>query len=196
METSQWHCVLRKAWRQYCDEVGEVDPDPEQFANAALTIAESNTSGVVAVFRSGHAALQGIETPPSDKQVLDFYAKIVDEESCPLGMPTQWAASEHQAGRGSDEEVMEYLGFSKRQYQKDQFATACAVSASTGPANPPTPRRPASIMDTRFEKRRERRTIRCDRCWEWKRGNNAGAFCDRHQMPRAGERKAAWDRGD
>ena len=99
METSQWHCVLRKAWRQYCDEVGEVDPDPEQLADAALTIAESNTSGVVAVFRSGHAALPGIETPPSDKQVRDFYAKIVDEESCPLGMLTQWAASGHRNGR-------------------------------------------------------------------------------------------------
>ena len=102
------------------------------------------------MFRFGHAALQGITTPPSAKQVLDFYAKTVDEESCPLRMLTQWAASEHQAGNGPDKEVMEYLGFSKRQYQKDQLATTCAVSASTGPAHPPKPRRPASITDTRF----------------------------------------------
>ena len=49
---------LRKARRRYCVEVGEVDRDPQQFANAALKIAESNPKGAVAVFRSAHAASQ------------------------------------------------------------------------------------------------------------------------------------------
>ena len=65
METRQWHHALRKAWRQYCDDVAEVDRDPQQFANAALEIAESNPKAAVAVFRSAHAALQGITTPPN-----------------------------------------------------------------------------------------------------------------------------------
>ena len=33
---------LRKAWRQYCVEIGEFDRDPQQVAHAALKIAESN----------------------------------------------------------------------------------------------------------------------------------------------------------
>ena len=102
METGQWHHALRKAWRQYCDDVAEVDRDPQQFANAALGIAESNPKAAVAVFRSAHAALQGITTPPNEKQVLDFYAKIVDAETCPLGMLTKRAASEHTEGRALD----------------------------------------------------------------------------------------------
>ena len=102
MENGQWHHVLRKAWRQYCDDVAEVDRDPQQFANAALGIAESNPKAAVAVFRSAHAALQGITTPPNEKQVLDFYAKIVDAETCPLGILTKRAASEHTEGRALD----------------------------------------------------------------------------------------------
>ena len=71
--SSQWPHELRKAWRQYCDEIGEVDRDPHQFANAALMIAKSNPKGTVAVFRSGYAALQCITTPPGAKQVAYFY---------------------------------------------------------------------------------------------------------------------------
>ena len=96
----------------------------------------------------------------------------------------------------SEQEVMEYLGFSKRQSRKDQFMSARAVSASTGPANPPKARKPASIADTRFEKKRELRQTRCDQCNELKGGNEAGAFCHRQNMPPAGERKAAWECGD
>ena len=96
----------------------------------------------------------------------------------------------------SVEKVMEYLGFSKRQSRKDQFMSARAVSASTGLANPPKARKPASIADTRFEKKRELRQTRCDECNELKSGNEAGAFCHRQNMPPAGERKAAWECGD
>ena len=96
----------------------------------------------------------------------------------------------------SVEKVMEYLGFSKRQSRKDQFMSARAVSASTGPANPPKAKKPASIADTRFKKKRELRQTRCDHCNELKGGNEAGAFCHRQNMPRAGERKAAWKCGD
>ena len=74
--------------------------------------------------------------------------------------------------------------------------SARAVSASTGPANPPKARKPASIADTRFEKKRELRKARCDQCNELKGGNEAGAFCHRQNMPPAGERKAAWECGD
>lgn len=96
----------------------------------------------------------------------------------------------------SDQEVMEYLGFSKRQFAKDQFMRARAVSASTGPANPPKARKPASITDSRFEKQRELRQTLCDQCNEPKSGNQAGAFCHRENMPRAGDRKEAWECGD
>jgi len=85
----------------------------------------------------------------------------------------------------SEQEVMEYLGFSKRQSRKDQFMSTRAVSASTGPANPPKARKPASIADTRFEKKRELRKTRCDQCNELKGGNEAGAFCHRQNMPLA-----------
>ena len=37
-----WHRELRRAWRQYCDEVAQVARDPKQFAIAALKIAETN----------------------------------------------------------------------------------------------------------------------------------------------------------
>ena len=90
---------------------------------------------------------------------------------------------------------MEYLGFSKRQSRKDPAMSARAVSASTGPAHPPNARKPAIIEDTRFEKERELRKIRCDRCYKLKVGNEAGAFWDRADMPAAGSRKAAWERG-
>ena len=119
METSGWHHELRKAWRQYCDEVGEVDRDPQQFANAALKIAESNPKGAAAVFPSGRAALQGITTPPGDKQVLDFYAKIVDAQTCPLGMLTKRAAGEHVGGRAVDFVLLAgaYVYFLQRRMQ-------------------------------------------------------------------------------
>ena len=62
--------------------------------------------------------------------------------------------------------------------------------------SPPKARKPASIADTRFEKQRELRQIRCDHCEQLKGGNAAGAFCHRKNMPPAGERQAAWERGD
>ena len=74
--------------------------------------------------------------------------------------------------------------------------SARAVSASTGPANPPKARKPASIADGRFEKKREQRQTRCDQCNHLKVGNEAGAFYHRENMPPAGERQAAWQRGD
>ena len=98
--------------------------------------------------------------------------------------------------RCSPQTVMERLGFSKRQTLKDQFRRARAASASTGTANPLQARNPASIADTRFEKQREQRQIRCDHCEQLKGGNAAGAFCHRKNMPPAGERQAAWERGD
>ena len=91
---------------------------------------------------------------------------------------------------------MEHLGFSKRQARKDQFRRARAVSASTGPANPRKARQPTSITDTRFEKQRELRQIRCDHCEQLKGGNAAGAFFHRKNAPCAEERQAAWERGD
>ena len=91
---------------------------------------------------------------------------------------------------------MKYLGFSKRQSRKDQFMTARAVSASTGPANPPKARKSASIADTRFQKQRALRQTRCDQGNELKVGNEAGAFCYRQDMPPTNEREAAWERGD
>jgi len=51
-------------------------------------------------------------------------------------------------------------------------------------------------MDTRFEKQRDKRKTRCDQCGELKSGNEAGAFCHRQNMPPAGERKVARERGD
>ena len=96
----------------------------------------------------------------------------------------------------SEMEVMEYLGFTARQDQKDQFMRARAAGASTRPANPSKPRKPASIKDARFEKKRELRTTRCDQCGELRGGNDAGAFSHRQNMPPAGERKVAWERGD
>jgi hypothetical protein len=91
---------------------------------------------------------------------------------------------------------MEYLGFSKRQSQKDQFMRAHAASASTDPANAPRPRKPTTIEDTRFLRERGLRETRCGECGDLFRGNEAGAYWHRKKMPRAGEREAAWERGD
>ena len=74
--------------------------------------------------------------------------------------------------------------------------SARAASASTGPANPPKPRKPASIADTRFDKKRKLRQVLCGQCGELKSGDEAGAYFHRQNMPPAGERKAAWERGD
>jgi hypothetical protein len=82
---------------------------------------------------------------------------------------------------------MEYLGFSKRQSKKDAWIRA---------AHPRRPRTPATIADTRFEKKRALRETRCEQCGELFSGNEAGAYCHRENMPPAGERKAAWERGD
>ena len=60
----------------------------------------------------------------------------------------------------------------------------------------PKARKPASIADTRFEQKREQRQTCCDQCNHLKVGNQAGAFYHRDDMPPAGERKAAWERGD
>jgi len=98
--------------------------------------------------------------------------------------------------RCSPQTVMERLGFTKRQSLKDEVLRARAASASTGPANPTQARNPASIADKRFEKERELRQIRCDHCKQLKGGNAAGAFFHRKNMPPAGERQAAWERGD
>ena len=70
------------------------------------------------------------------------------------------------------------------------------TSASTDSALPPKLRTPASIADTRFEKKREMRKARCSQCGELKGGNASGAFCHRKTMPLAAERKAAWECGD
>jgi hypothetical protein len=63
-------------------------------------------------------------------------------------------------------------------------------------ANAPRPRKPATIEDTRFEKRRGLRETRCGECGDLFRGNEAGAFCHRENMPPVEERAAAWKRGD
>ena len=86
---------------------------------------------------------------------------------------------------------MQYFGFSQylflRQSQKDQFMSARAASASTSPKNPPKPRTPARIADTRYEIKRELRKERCDHCHELESGNAAGAFWHRQNTPTAGE---------
>ena len=91
---------------------------------------------------------------------------------------------------------MERLGFTKRQSLKDEVLPARAASASTGPANPTQARNPASIADTRFEKQREQRQIRCDDCKQLKGGNAAGAFYHRKNAPCADDREEAWKRGE
>ena len=60
----------------------------------------------------------------------------------------------------------------------------------------PKAKKPARIDDTRFAKERELRHTRCDECKQMKGGNEAGAFCYRENMPAAGEREAAWVRGE
>ena len=94
------------------------------------------------------------------------------------------------------EQVKEYLGFSNQQSRKVLSMGTRAASASTGPANPPKAKKPARIDDTRFAKERELRHTRCDECKQMKGGNEAGAFCYRENMPAAGEREAAWVRGE
>ena len=86
--------------------------------------------------------------------------------------------------------------FFLRLSQKDQFMSARAASASTSPKNPPKPRTPARIADTRYEIKRELRKERCDHCHELESGNAAGAFWHRQNTPTAGEREAAWERGE
>ena len=117
--SSQWPHELRKAWRQYCDEIGEVDRDPHQFANAALMIAKSNPKGAAAVFRSGYATLRCITTPPGVKRVAYFYDKIVDTAKYPLGMLIKRAASEHLVGRSLDFVLLagSYVFFLQRRMQ-------------------------------------------------------------------------------
>ena len=56
--------------------------------------------------------------------------------------------------------------------------------------------RPIEIVDSRFEKGRSDRAIRCDGCRVWHRGNVVGTFWWRRGMPSAGLRRAAWERGD
>ena len=65
---------------------------------------------------------------------------------------------------------MVHLGFSKRQDQKDQFICARAAGASTRPPIPSKQRKPASIMDARFEKQRDKRKTRCDQRGDLKSG--------------------------
>ena len=131
--SSQWPHELRKAWRQYCDEFGEVDRDPHQFANAALMIAKSNPKGAAAVFRSGHAALRCITTPPGVKQVAYFYDKIVDTTKYPLGMLIKRAASEHLEGRSLDFVLLagSYVFFFCRDACK-HFSSGCARKPRDG----------------------------------------------------------------
>jgi len=82
-------------------------------------------------------------------------------------------------------EALDYIEYRKR-----------AASVSTGFVNPPKPRNPAIIDDSRFDKSRGQREHRCDKCEKLKVGNRAGAFRHIKNAPRAGDRKAAWERGD
>ena len=114
----------------------------------------------------------------------------------------EWDASWYCIGcwaeywKCEEQVVMEYLGFTRRQSQKNKFMSARAASAPARPAHPPKPRKPASITDTRFEAKRGQREARCDQCNELKRGNEAGAFCHTQDMPPTDERKAACERGE
>ena len=60
----------------------------------------------------------------------------------------------------------------------------------------PTGRWPAEIEDSRFEKVRCERHIRCDGCRLWYRGNAVGTFWWTRGMPSPASRRAAWARGD
>ena len=90
---------------------------------------------------------------------------------------------------------MYYLGFSKRQSDKEHFMSTRAVSAFRAAANPHNARNPPTITDTRFAKESQFRQIRCCGCREVNCGNGAGAFCHRQNMPPAGKRKEAWEGG-
>jgi hypothetical protein len=77
---------------------------------------------------------------------------------------------------------------SPEQWSRDQ--------ASDAPDIRRRPRTPATITDTRFLRERVLRETRCEQCGKPFSGNEAGAYCHRENMPPAGERKAAWERGD
>ena len=62
-------------------------------------------------------------------------------------------------------------------------------------AGPTAPRRPREIIDSRFEKGRAARAVRCDSCVEWHRGNSVGTFWHTEGMLRPHLRKAAWEQG-
>ena len=128
-----------------------------------------------------------------NRQARDVVEKFGGVNKAPAPRREDWGQrleKDHKWQRSN------YLGFTKRQSQKDQFVSARAASASTGPANPPKPRKPASIADTRFLQKRELRRARCGQCGELKGGNEAGAFWHRHNMPPWVEREAAWECGD
>ena len=55
---------------------------------------------------------------------------------------------------------------------------------------------PSEIEDSRFEKDRRRRHIRCDGCRLWYCGNAVGTFWWRRGMPSPESRGAAWARGE
>ena len=53
-------------------------------------------------------------------------------------------------------------------------------------------RRPSKVIDNRFLKGRGQRTIRCDDCQKWFRGNAVGTFMHSKNAPRSEFRKQAW----
>ena len=67
---------------------------------------------------------------------------------------------------------------------------------ATGPSAPPVTGhaaspRPMKIMDSRFEKGRCDRAVRCDDCYEWCCGNALGTFWHTRDMPAPEFRRAA-----
>ena len=60
---------------------------------------------------------------------------------------------------------------------------ARAARASAGPSRPTKRKTPARITDARFETKRKLRRVRCDQCGEEKRGNAAGDFWHKQDMP-------------
>jgi hypothetical protein len=67
-----------------------------------------------------------------------------------------------------------------------------AEAPDTGPT---APRRPRQIIDSRFQKSRTARAVRCDRCDVWHRGNAVGTFWHTRDMPSPENRKAVWEKG-
>ena len=92
----------------------------------------------------------------------------------------------------TEEEVKRCLGFTQRQSKKDEFMRARAARASIRISRPPNPSKPATIEDARFEHAIGLGPVRCDHCKALKRGNAAGAFWCRKNMPRTSGREAAW----